>query len=858
MKSTLVDYVIRFPKIVYTLISVVVLFFMLQIPALDIDTDPENMLAPTNVDRSYHNQVKRQFALHDSMVLGIVNNQGIYNPQSLALVDQVTQYLLSLDGVIKQDVIAPSVVDNIYNQDQGVIRFEWLMKQPPATQVGADKIANAISRLPLLNSTMISSDHQAIAIFIPLTSKTMSYQLAEQIRAYVAPLSGEHQFYISGLPVAEDQFGREMFVQMAISAPLAGVMIFFMMWLLFRNVTLIVAPMLVALATVIITMGLLIALGFKVHILSSMIAIFLMPIAVVDSIHIMSEFSDRYRTSNQTAAQVITQVVRHLFRPMLFTSITSAVGFFSLMLTPIPPVKIFGGFVGFGILLAFVLTMVLLPAYLSRLSPSALAKLKSLRVERTSPLERRLDVIRRLSIGYPRLIVGITLLIGVISYFGINQITINDNPVRWFKQDHQIRIADKVLNQHFAGTYNAYLVLSRNDQVAQQALFAQQLNQFTVDARALDLNLALPLPPVTTSDNLTAALNQWTLLLDDYLFEFDSQLTQQQMRLIQHQLTVTAALRSSSASFYQPQMLRYIEQLEQALLSSPIVGNVNSLPDLVKTVNRELVSGQAQDFVLPATSNGVAQVLMQYQSSHRPNDLWHFVTRDQQASLLWLQLKSGDNQSMQQVMALVEQYVTAHPLPANIDLKWAGKAYINVVWQQEMVAGMLNSLASAFVVVLLMMMALFKSVRYGLLAMLPLTITIGLIYGLIGWVGKDYDMPIAVLSSLTLGLSVDFAIHFIERYRQLLTEGHNSIVAINLMFKEPAQAISRNAIVIACGFTPLLFAPLVPYITVGLFLASIMVISAIITLMLVPAIITLANSPRPVSKVISDAQSANN
>jgi hypothetical protein len=59
------------------------------------------------------------------------------------------------------------------------------------------------------------------------------------------------------------------------------------------------------------------------------------------------------------------------------------------------------------------------------------------------------------------------------------------------------------------------------------------------------------------------------------------------------------------------------------------------------------------------------------------------------------------------------------------------------------------------------------------------------------------------------------------------------------MFDEPATAITRNALVIAFGFTPLLFAPLVPYITVGIFLASIMAISALVTLLILPAVMTM-------------------
>ena len=89
---------------------------------------------------------------------------------------------------------------------------------------------------------------------------------------------------------------------------------------------------------------------------------------------------------------------------------------------------------------------------------------------------------------------------------------------------------------------------------------------------------------------------------------------------------------------------------------------------------------------------------------------------------------------------------------------------------------------------------------------------------------------------MTLGLSVDFAIHFIQRMRALVAETGSFDTAATRMFEEPARAIARNAIVIALGFTPLFFAPLVPYITVGAFMASIMAISALATLLLLPAV----------------------
>jgi hypothetical protein len=162
-----------------------------------------------------------------------------------------------------------------------------------------------------------------------------------------------------------------------------------------------------------------------------------------------------------------------------------------------------------------------------------------------------------------------------------------------------------------------------------------------------------------------------------------------------------------------------------------------------------------------------------------------------------------------------------------------------VVWQEKMVSGMLDAFLGSFLVVFLLMTILFRSALWGLLSMLPLTVTIAAIYGAIGLIGKDYDMPVAVLSSLTLGLAVDFAIHFLARGRAMYETICNWRETAPAVFGEPARAIARNIIVIAAGFLPLLLAPLVPYQTVGVLLATILLVSGLATLLILPALIRL-------------------
>lgn len=844
--TRLLQLAIEKPKLVYTLVLLMVAISLAMMPNLKIDTDPENMLSSDAPARVFHNQTKTDFQMRDMIVVGIVSKNSIFTPSALQVVEQLSTEILQIEGVIQQDLLSLSVVDNITQEknsqgENNGIRFEYLMKQAPSSLEGSLAIQQAVKRLPMLNNTIVSGDNKAIAIYVPIQAKDMSYNIAEKIRTisgnFPAELVANVDFHITGLPVAEDQFGYEMFVQMGVAAPLAGLAIFALLWYFFRNFPLIIAPMVVAMATVIIVMGSLIGMGFTVHIMSSMIAIFLMPIAVVDSVHILSEFAEKYKTGDD-AGDVVKGVMKHLYTPMLYTSITSAIGFYSLMLTPIPPVKVFGAFIGTGILLAFALTIIYVPAYISRLKPETLAKLHDaiVRMEKKGRLANVLERLGSFATQKTKLILIGFVALFLISIEGVSRIEINDNPVNWFKADHEIRIADKVLNEHFAGTYDAWLVFNNNegDNNGEVKKFKEVLATFTADsASAKKIHTFINNVNSAKKESL---FNQHLLvLLDDLTFSAPDK----DQVIIEQLVNIADSAFNDSKVFLDPTLLNWQSDFQQALLATGLVGKSNGLADIVKTVNRELFSGEDKDFTLPETSNGVAQTLLQYQSSHRPQDLWHFVTKDYQKSLLWLQMTSGDNQHTTKVVNWTETYITNNPMPKNISYQWAGKSYLNIVWQDAMVNGMIDSLLSSFVIVFLMMVLLFRSFKYGILAMLPLTLTISMIYGLIGWIGKDYDMPIAVLSALTLGLSIDFAIHFLQRARELEKELGSLTQALTAMFQEPSRAISRNAIVIAVGFTPLLLSPLMPYITVGFFLASIMALSALVTLVLLPALMTL-------------------
>lgn len=859
MGKKITDFAIKHPKAVILIVAFILTASLSRITNITVDTDPENMLGKDEWVRVFHNQVKDDFALSDMIVLGVVNEKnanGVFNPETLGKVFRITKGIKKIKGVVVHDLMAPSTVDDILQDGEGSVRFQYLMEAPPTSETESLRIRDRAMANPLLYGTLVSEDGKALAVYIPIEEKDIAHRVGEEIGALAsAEKQGDEDYHITGLPIAEDTFGVEMFKQMAISAPIAGLIVFLLMLFFFRKLSLVASPMLVAVLAVIITMGTLIGTGNTLHIMSSMIPIFLMPIAVVDSVHILSVFFDKYQNyKNRELA--LSAVMEELFTPMLYTSLTTFAGFASLALTPIPPVRVFGLFVAFGVAMAWILTVTLVPAYIMLFIPESKLEgfgASAVDEERKShtPLAKALMSLGESAREKSKLWLGFTAVIIGISAFGISRIKINDNPVSWFVPSHPIRIADKVLNAHFGGTYEAYLVFETpagaealRGPLAEVSKFlaAKAVASEASEVKTVIEKLQKHLPTFETSEAKESNPNPLAVMekLADELESDIAAIPNPSDALLDELDMLAEGLedqRTALHVFKNPEILRYIEKLQNHLASTNVVGKSNGLPDVVKKVHQELFEGRKEKFIIPDSAAAVAQCILSFQGSHDPDDVWHLVTPDFRKLNLWVQLKSGDNKEMENVVELVEAYITANPPPIALDHAWAGLTYLNVVWQDKMVKGMLESLLGSFIIVLIMMIFLFRSFAWGLLSMIPLSVTIAFIYGLIGLVGKDYDMPVAVLSSLTLGMSVDFAIHFLERARELYRETGSWFETSKLMAGAPSRAITRNAVVIAVGFTPLLAAPLVPYRTVGFFLAAIMAVSGLGTLMILPSLI---------------------
>jgi len=741
------------------------------ISPLSIDTDPESMLIYDDPVRVINRSQKRKFVIDDLMVIGIANyshENGAFNPQTLANVYDLANYAKTLSwkneqnqdvGVVSVELISPSNVDNMEQGGLGSVNFNWLMPNPPETDEDAELVLKKARSQPILNQSINSKNGKILAIYIPMTSKDVSYKISNLLQERISNYQGADEYFITGLATAQDVFGVEMFQQMAIATPMAMSLIMFLLWYFFRNLSLIWAPMIVANLSVMLAMGSMIVSGHSIHIMTSMLPIFIMPIAVLDGVHILSEFHDSYHKF-QDKKQTLIHIMKDLSKPMLLTTITTAIGFGALNLIPLPPLQDFGTFVSIGVIIAWLLTVTLIPAYIMLLPETKFSNLVNedkVTTNKAKGLAKYLPKLGFFSTKNSLSISVIAVFLVSVSILGILKLVPNDNPMKWFSKSHDMRVADRLLNENFAGSYMAYLSFKGK----------------------------------------------------------------------------------SEQTFKQPEVLKYLNDLQQYTNDLDKVGKTIGLTEIVKTVHRELYAGDENQYRIPDSSAAIAETIITFQNSHRPNDLWHYVTPDFKEANIWLQLKSGDNQDMIKIEEKVEQYMKLNPAPVELTHQWFGMTHINVVWQELVTVGVVKAFSGSFLIILVCLTALFRSVLWGVLAMIPLTFTIALIYGFAGALSGNLDTPLAILSAVSIGLAVDYSIHFAVRSRELRKRYESWKDTLPAIFAEPSRAISRNVIVVGIGFLPLLATPLIPYQMVGVLLSSILFLAGFATLVIMPAVINL-------------------
>lgn len=755
-KFSLVEFSVDHPRLIVALAVIITFAFLTQFPKIRTDTNPKNMLPETSDVRVWNSEVEKTFGLYEDMIaLGIRNENGVLNKETLEKIDRITSEVVRLKGVASRDVTSFTTIDNVTIEGE-TLNVRPLMSAPPKTDEEVGALRKALFDNRMFINRIISEDEKTTAIFIPLEKGADGKEIADRLKEIVGKEKGDEEYYVAGDPVARDTFGAEMFKLMSVFAPIAGAVMLLVRYLMFRDFFLSVTLMMDAMISIVWSMGLLIALDFPIHIMSSMAPVFLMAIAT-DSVHIFNEFYFRYREKKDKRAAII-ETMRAVGRPVRYTAMATAAGFAVLLFMSIIPVRVFGGVVAFGTVALRLLSFSFIPAMFTFVKAEKMEAASMSEDAETGRSSQMLKALAGFGAHRPKITLYAGLVLLVIAVIGLTKITVNNNMVEWFSRKSEVRIADRIMNESLGGTSLAYIVAISSE--------------------------------------------------DDFIKT--------------------------------PEAMRYIDGLQRHLETLPVVGKTASVADFAKRINKVLHNDDPAFDKVPDSKDEIGQYLFLFSMSAKPADLDNVVDYQFRKANIWVQLKTWDVQAMRDVIKAVEEYKAAHPI--SMELKPAGTAYFNLVWNDEVLWDMVKGFIIALIAVFVILVFNFRSVKWAIIGYIPLLFTILLIYGVVGFIGKDFDMPISVLSCLSLGMAVDFAIHFISRFKQRLAEqgsGESVTDALLWTAARPGKGIMRNALLFASAFSVMLFAPLTPYVTVGAFIASMMTLSALLTIIYLPALIVL-------------------
>ncbi len=465
------QFVTGWPKTFFLLSILTIAGLATFVPQIHKDTSSDAFIAKDDPVVLYRDQVREIFGLEDPIVVAVINDgaTGIFNPDSLALVDELTQAIVKLPNVDPDRVTSLATESNIVGTYDGMEVSDFFDPYP-ATQARADEIRAAIDDFPLYQGALVARDGNATLIVAELLVQEEAQSTYEEILAVVAatPTPAGNEVHVAGEGAISGYLATYIDRDATRLNPLAAVVITIVLVIAFRTFIGALLPNIIVLGTLAATFGSMAAFGVSFYVITNGLATILIGIAVADSIHIMSQvYEERARDPDLSASRqgrrVIAQrAMGRMWKPITLTTVTTIAGFAGLWLgAAMPPMKFFGLFAAIGVAAAWVYSIFFLPAALTLfpLKPSKLFKSANVN-DRYGAILQRLGAA---ALRKPGITLAIAAVITIIGITGTSRVIVQESQIENFQTDEPIYIADKEINRRMDGTNFLDIVIETDE-----------------------------------------------------------------------------------------------------------------------------------------------------------------------------------------------------------------------------------------------------------------------------------------------------------------------------------------------------------------------------------------------------------
>lgn len=751
--------ILRYRWLTLVLLVAATVGFAMQIPRIVFQVSPEGMRLVGHPDTLYYEEYIKQYGTDEIVVMELWCSD-VFAPKTMNKISRLTDVIEQYENVYR--VVSLSNVNDIRGSSDG-IEITSFLEAVPQERATLEKIRKEVHDNPLYHGNLVSEDDRSTLLIVELDRSGEDFpQKRRELVQRILDLGQKEQtdgieIYVAGFPVIGTVLPMLMVEDQRLFIPLILVLILLTLYAVFRNLWGILLPLVTVIISVVWTMGFLVLAGKQVEIVTNVLPPLVLVIALADVVHILAHYQEELQ-GKKAKALALKDATAYVLVPCLLTSITTSIGFASLMVSSVRGVRDLGLLASFGVMAAFVVSITLVPAILSFLPSGTFERTQKQKKE--GVLDRFLARLARFDESHKKLILAATFVLIGLSVAGLFRLKVETTLIKYLKEDNPVAVAVQHIEDHLSGT--------------------------------------------TTLD---------------VVFDF-----------------------GEPGAVKEPGNLEKVKQMESFLKGLPLVTNASSLVDFLERMNQVFHDGDPAFDRLPDTRAEIAQFLLLYSMSGDEEDLSKIVDHDYRTAVITARLKTVGSSEMAEFIEDVKAYMEKSFPASNVRATGISVLVTNSI--DAIVRGQAQSLGLAMAVIFVLMSVLFRSLRLGLLSMIPNMIPILITLGLMGWLGIDINTATAVISCVAIGIAVDDTIHYLTRFRKEYGARPDEALACARSLTSTGRALFFTSFVLTFGFLVLIFSNFKPLIYFGLLTGVTMVSALVGDLVLLPVLLMVLKPMR--------------
>ncbi len=714
---------------------------------LTIDPDLKHYFPDTMESMVNTEKIETIFGNQDLLMI-LFETDSILQPESLERIRAIHRELKHMRGVRR--IMSLFGANNISSED-GYMLVEPTVNQVPRTRNDRRLLEERIRSNELVHGVVVANDFRSSAIILILEKEVNEDTLFADIHTVLDKYPGDEQVLFGGLPYLRQAIRSDIQRDGLFLVPAALLLMLVFLYAVFREKRGVVLPFLVVILSSVLALSMIPILNWKFYIISLLVPIMLIAIANDYGIHLIAKYQEINARQEWTMRQITIQLVERLWQPVLITGLTTIAGISALLAHTMIPARQMAVISAIGILFALFYSLLLLPAILSLLKPSA--PVRNLTTKHHSS-NGFLGKMARWIITQRKTILAFTAGLTLVAAAGIFLLRVDSNEENFFPRKHPVKQASRLINEKYGGSENLSVMFSGD-------------------------------------------------MLD-------------------------------------PETLRRLDHYEQTWLQMEEVDLILSFTDVVREISKALNEpGDRWYDTIPPSREAVAQYLELYNMSAGPGELEQVVDFGYTNSHMIVRINNVSNRAINKVIQTIRE--TAGPDEAFAAI--GGYGYVRSQLADKVVTGQFYSLGIALAVIITILAIIFGSLRTGFLASIPLAISIVLLFGIMGYTGIRLDVATALLSSVMIGVGVDYTIHLLWRFREERQNGDDPGDAVKTTITTTGRGIIFNALSVIIGFSVLVFSSFTPIRFFGLLVVISIAACLAGAMIVLPAILTTLHKP---------------